>query len=63
MRRNLKKDFTIRARCGSDTKTLLTLAAQTLGLDESAVLRMAIKHYATNVITSPATPLVPYGSR
>lgn len=62
-RRRAAKDFTIRARCSADTKTLLSLAANTLGLDESSVMRMAIKHYATAVISAPATPLFPHGTR
>lgn len=61
--RRAAKDFTIRARCSADTKTLLSLAANTLGLDESSVMRMAIKHYATSVLTAPATPLFNHAQR
>lgn len=57
MKKTAKKDFVIRARCGSDVKTLLGLAAHSLGLDESDVIRLAIKQYAASIIGTPSPVL------
>lgn len=57
MKEKIGKKFTIRARCGADTKMMLTLAASTLGLDCSDVIRLAIKHYAASVLAQPAAIL------
>jgi len=61
MRRNSPKKFVVRARCGQETKVLLQLVAQALDLDESDVIRLAIKQYAAPIISQPPIPL--HGAR
>lgn len=59
MKTSKQKKFVVRARCGAETKTLLQCAASTLGLDESDIIRLAIKQYAASIIAQP-TP-IPHG--
>lgn len=45
-----KKTLVVRARCDQEFKTLLSRAASTLGLDESDVVRLAVRQYVARYV-------------
>ena len=47
------KSSIIRARCSDELKSLTQRAAAQLGLDESDVLRIALKEYAGRILYAP----------
>lgn len=44
-----RKNCTIRARCDTETKLILGQAAVRIGLDQSDILRIAVRQYATRI--------------
>ena len=47
------KSSIVRARCSDELKSLTQRAAAQLGLDESDVLRIALKEYAARILYAP----------
>ena len=47
------KSSIVRARCSDELKSLTQRAAAQLGIDESDVLRIALKEYAGRILYAP----------
>ena len=47
------KSSIVRARCSDELKSLTQRAAAQLGIDESDVLRIALKEYAARILYAP----------
>lgn len=58
-----KKGAVLRARCEAELKALTSQAAGILGIDESDLIRLATKQFASSVIGQPNTTLFFNGAR